>query len=51
MVQARDAERMKKAEKEVAENLPEGMVGLDSEDVRDVEAEPRADEDAGSPKA
>lgn len=35
----KDAERMRKAEKEVGENLPEEMKGLDTEDVGDVEEE------------
>ena len=32
----RDAEKMKRAEKEVGENIPDEMIGLDTEDVGDV---------------
>lgn len=39
MTGAKDAERMKKAEKEVGENIPSQMIGLDTEDVGDVEAD------------
>ncbi|HUR69671.1 MAG TPA: hypothetical protein VM370_10535 [Candidatus Thermoplasmatota archaeon] len=31
------AEKMRKAEKEIGENIPDGMKGLDTEDVGDVE--------------
>ena len=35
----KDAERMKKAEKEVGDNIPEEMKGLDTEDLGDVDDE------------
>lgn len=43
-------DEMRKAEKEIGENIPQGMIGLDDADVRDVElpegeAPPVADED------
>jgi len=45
----KDAERMRKAEKEVGENIPTSMIGLDTEDVGDVDVPSRAhaDEDDG----
>ena len=36
MTQPKDAERMRKAEEEVGENIPDQMIGLDTEDVGDV---------------
>jgi len=35
----RDAEKMKKAEKEVGDNIPSEMIGLDTEDVGDVDGD------------
>lgn len=37
-----DAEKMRKAEKEIGENIPEGMKGLDTEDVGEVDVSDHA---------
>ena len=36
MPDEKDPATMRKAQREVARNLPEGMIGEDTEDVRDV---------------
>lgn len=45
MPDEKDPATMKRAEKEVARNLPEGMIGEDSEDVRDVRVKRHRRED------
>ena len=42
MPTAPDAEKMKKAEKEIGENIPEEMKGLDTEDLGNAEPEQTA---------
>jgi len=37
MREREDAEKIRKAEKEIGENIPEGMKGLDTEDVGEPE--------------